>query len=141
MLREKLKGKQPRGESTDALAWGGPVRSSDEGLVMGLRQFRKAIQDRQFRTDETTPTLHSDRDETWTGRLLARHTCNRKGYVPLSRDFSRFLVWNIYSDDSSQTCHDENLVAHLTTFVERCPQSFARCPFLTTSSPWSLNSR
>ena len=38
MLREKLKGKRPRGESTDALAWGGPVCSSDEGLVMGLER-------------------------------------------------------------------------------------------------------
>ncbi len=38
MLREKLKGKQPRGERTDALAWGGPVCSSDEGLVMGLER-------------------------------------------------------------------------------------------------------
>jgi hypothetical protein len=38
MLREKLKGKQPRGESTDAVVWGGPIRSSDEGLVMGLER-------------------------------------------------------------------------------------------------------
>jgi hypothetical protein len=38
MLREKHKGKQPRGESTDALAWDGPVCSSDEGSVMGLER-------------------------------------------------------------------------------------------------------
>jgi hypothetical protein len=34
MLREKHKGRKPRGESTDALAWDGPACSSDEGPVM-----------------------------------------------------------------------------------------------------------
>jgi hypothetical protein len=38
MLREKLKGRQPRGESTDAVAWGGLVCSSGEGPVMGLER-------------------------------------------------------------------------------------------------------
>ena len=38
MLREKRKGRKPRGESTDALAWDGPVRSSEEGSVMGLER-------------------------------------------------------------------------------------------------------
>ena len=35
MLREKLKRRSPRGERTDAEHWGGPIRSSDEGFVMG----------------------------------------------------------------------------------------------------------
>ena len=35
MLREKHKGRKPRGESTDALAWGGPACISEEGSVMG----------------------------------------------------------------------------------------------------------
>ena len=35
MLREKHKGRKPRGESTDALVWDGPVCISDEGSVMG----------------------------------------------------------------------------------------------------------
>ena len=38
MPREKHKGKKPRGESTDAVAWGGPVCSSEEGSVMGLER-------------------------------------------------------------------------------------------------------
>ena len=38
LLREKHKGRKPRGESTDALAWGGPARTSDEGSVMGLER-------------------------------------------------------------------------------------------------------
>ena len=38
MLREKRKGKQPRGESTDAMVWDGPVCMSEEGPVMGLEQ-------------------------------------------------------------------------------------------------------
>jgi hypothetical protein len=38
MLREKHKGRKPRGESTDAVAWGGLVCSSDEGSVMGLER-------------------------------------------------------------------------------------------------------
>ena len=38
MLREKHKGRKPRGESTDAMAWGGPACSSDEGSVMGLER-------------------------------------------------------------------------------------------------------
>jgi hypothetical protein len=46
MLREKHKGRKPRGESTDAMAWGGPVCSSDEGLVMGLE--RRAVTSRCF---------------------------------------------------------------------------------------------
>ena len=38
MLREKRKGRKPRGESTDALVWDGLIRSSDEGPVMGLER-------------------------------------------------------------------------------------------------------
>jgi hypothetical protein len=38
MLREKHKGRKPRGESTDALVWDGPVCMSEEGPVMGLEQ-------------------------------------------------------------------------------------------------------
>ena len=38
MLREKHKGRKPRGESTDAMACGGPICSSEEGLVMGLER-------------------------------------------------------------------------------------------------------
>ena len=38
MAREKHKRRKPRGESTDAERWGGPVRRSDEGPVMGLEQ-------------------------------------------------------------------------------------------------------
>jgi hypothetical protein len=38
MLREKRKGRKPRGESTDAMVWDGPARSSDEGSVMGLER-------------------------------------------------------------------------------------------------------
>jgi hypothetical protein len=38
MLREKHKAKPPRGESTDALVWGGPTCSSDEGSVMVLER-------------------------------------------------------------------------------------------------------
>jgi hypothetical protein len=35
MLREKRKGRKPRGESTDALVWDGLVCSNEEGSVMG----------------------------------------------------------------------------------------------------------
>jgi hypothetical protein len=38
MPREKLKRRKPRGESTDARDWGGPIRKSVEGLVMGSEQ-------------------------------------------------------------------------------------------------------
>ena len=38
MSREKHKRRKPRGESTDAEHWGGPIRRSDEGAVMGLEQ-------------------------------------------------------------------------------------------------------
>ena len=38
MLREKHKGRKPRGESTDALVWDGPVCISEEGSVMGLER-------------------------------------------------------------------------------------------------------
>ena len=38
MLREKHKGGKTRGERTDAVAWGGPVRISEEGPVMGLER-------------------------------------------------------------------------------------------------------
>jgi hypothetical protein len=31
MAREKLKRRKPRGESTEAERWGGPIRNSDEG--------------------------------------------------------------------------------------------------------------
>ena len=34
MAREKHKRRKPRGESTDAERWGGPVRRSEEGPVM-----------------------------------------------------------------------------------------------------------
>ena len=37
MAREKLKRGQP-GESTEAEHWGGPIRMSDEGTVMGPEQ-------------------------------------------------------------------------------------------------------
>jgi hypothetical protein len=35
-----------------------------------------------------------------------------------------YVVRNIHGDDSSQTCHNENLAAHRIAFVERCTQSF-----------------
>jgi len=38
MAREKLKRGLPRGESTEAEHWGGPIRTSDEGSVMGPEQ-------------------------------------------------------------------------------------------------------
>ena len=38
MLREKRKWQKPRGERTDAEHWGGPIRRSDEGAVMGPEQ-------------------------------------------------------------------------------------------------------
>jgi hypothetical protein len=38
MLREKHKGRQPRGDSTDALVWRGLACSSGAGPVMGLEQ-------------------------------------------------------------------------------------------------------
>src|SRR6202171_330053 len=38
MAREKHKRRKPRGESTEAEYWGGPIRSSDEGSVMGLER-------------------------------------------------------------------------------------------------------
>jgi hypothetical protein len=38
MPREKHKGRKPRGESTDALAWDGPICSSEEGSAMGLER-------------------------------------------------------------------------------------------------------
>jgi hypothetical protein len=38
MTREKLKWLKPQGESTEAKAWGGPPRRSDEGSVMGPEQ-------------------------------------------------------------------------------------------------------
>src|ERR1700720_4542612 len=38
MAREKHKRRKPRGESTEAEHWGGPIRISDEGPVMGLER-------------------------------------------------------------------------------------------------------
>ena len=38
MAREKRKRRKPRGESTDAEHWDGPISKSDEGPVMGLEQ-------------------------------------------------------------------------------------------------------
>jgi hypothetical protein len=38
MPREKLKRPKPRGESTEARAWGGPIRTSVEGPVIGPEQ-------------------------------------------------------------------------------------------------------
>src|ERR1700694_5000999 len=38
MAREKHKRRKPRGESTEAEYWGGPIRSMDEGSVMGLER-------------------------------------------------------------------------------------------------------
>src|SRR6266853_1651221 len=38
MAREKPKRRKPRGESTEAEHWGGPIRSSDEGPVMGCSE-------------------------------------------------------------------------------------------------------
>ena len=38
MPREKLKRRNPRGESTDARDWDGPIRKSVEGPVMGSEQ-------------------------------------------------------------------------------------------------------
>jgi hypothetical protein len=38
MAREKNKRRKPRGESTDAGHWGGSIRMSNEGAVMGLEQ-------------------------------------------------------------------------------------------------------
>ena len=37
-FREKHKRPKPRGESTEAEHWGGPIRSSEEGPVMGLER-------------------------------------------------------------------------------------------------------
>jgi hypothetical protein len=34
----EAQGQKPRGESTDALVWGGPACSSDEGFVMELER-------------------------------------------------------------------------------------------------------
>jgi hypothetical protein len=45
MLREKHKGRKPRGESTDALAWDGPACNSDEGSVMGLERCNGPVND------------------------------------------------------------------------------------------------
>jgi hypothetical protein len=38
MLREKIKRPKPQDERTDAEHWGGLIRSSDEGSVMGLER-------------------------------------------------------------------------------------------------------
>ncbi len=38
MPREKSKQPKLRGESTEAEHWGGPTRTSEEGLVIGLEQ-------------------------------------------------------------------------------------------------------
>jgi hypothetical protein len=38
MRREKSKRQNPRGESTDAGVWGGPIRTSVDGPVMGSEQ-------------------------------------------------------------------------------------------------------
>src|SRR4029077_14331945 len=38
MAREKHKRRKPRGESNEAEHWGGPIRISDEGPVMGLER-------------------------------------------------------------------------------------------------------
>jgi hypothetical protein len=38
MSREKHKRRAPRGESTEAEHWDGPISRSDEGPVMGLEQ-------------------------------------------------------------------------------------------------------
>ncbi|MFI5248282.1 MAG: hypothetical protein ACHQWV_06985, partial [Nitrospirales bacterium] len=38
MAREKHKRRKSRGESTEAEHWGGPIRISNEGPVMGLER-------------------------------------------------------------------------------------------------------
>jgi hypothetical protein len=38
MAREKHKRRTPRGESTEAEHWDGPISRSDEGPVIGLEQ-------------------------------------------------------------------------------------------------------
>jgi hypothetical protein len=38
MVREKHKWLKPRGERTEVEHWGGPIRKSDEGPVMGPEQ-------------------------------------------------------------------------------------------------------
>jgi hypothetical protein len=37
-----------------------------------------------------------------------------------------YVVRNIHGDDSSQTCHNENLAAHRIAFIERCTQKVLR---------------
>jgi RNA-directed DNA polymerase len=61
MPREKHKRRQPRGERTDAEHWGGPIRMSEEGPVMGLERrgrvrwscLAKQLEDRMTSTDTT----------------------------------------------------------------------------------------
>ena len=68
MLREKHKGKQPRGESTDAMVWGGPICSSEEGSVMGLERRDRVGQSQvrhNWRQDDVEsyerPIVHVER--------------------------------------------------------------------------------
>ena len=65
MLREKHKGRKPRGERSDVMAWGGPVCSSDEGPVMGWSEGT-GLDNHRFDTTGDRMTLSDMSDPPFT---------------------------------------------------------------------------
>src|SRR5882757_9615050 len=74
MAREKHKRRKPRGESTEAEYWGGPIRSSDEGPVMGLERrdrVRRSYGRKQLETGRCRYMRQTNRS------ILQRSKCTR----------------------------------------------------------------
>jgi hypothetical protein len=67
MAREKRKRRKPRGESTDAEHWDGPISKSDEGSVMGLEQ-----RDRVRRSYGRNNWKQED-DDAYDGQIVQDH--------------------------------------------------------------------
>src|SRR3981081_1741364 len=74
MAREKHKRRKPRGESTEAEHWGGPIRSSDEGPVNGAGakgSGQVVVWSKQLETGRCRYIRHTSRSK------LQRSKCTR----------------------------------------------------------------
>ena len=75
MQRKKHKWLKPRGESTDVEYWGGSIRMSDEGPVMGLERrgrvrwscFAKQLDDRMTSIDTTNKPFVIEKRQVYFG--------------------------------------------------------------------------
>lgn len=63
MPREKLKRPKLRGESTEVRAWGGPIRISGEGPVIGLEHVPTG--NRMTTTITTNKPFHVDKKRVY----------------------------------------------------------------------------